>query len=239
MHRLILSALFSFCLLSPACGLRKPVSTPPDASPSPSPTASSSPGVKPLITAKIRPTLETNDVVVAEAQRLEQSGELSEVLVQESYPVQITATGTASAIQRLQKLAAGNSSNPDAISFETLSNRSSRLTSPQTIAVSDDTAWQELWRKHYGSDSDRPLIDFEHYTVLGVFAGQKRSGGYSIQITAVQLVARELVVSYREKSPAASDLVSQSLTSPAHLVSIKRSKLAGDFDSVRFEKEKS
>lgn len=242
--RSIQLSLLGLCGLSLllSCGIRRPGNTPTptptasSSSPKPSANPSASPTALPgLITAEIRPTFETNDAVLAELERLKLSKLISDALVRESFPVQITATGTPAAIQKLQKLAAG--STPDTVlSFETLSSRSSRISSSQTQAVSDEEAWQTLWQQHTGSDADRPMINFEIETVLAVFAGQKRSGGYTIKITQVKKVGNELVVAYQETSPPAGNLVSQNLTSPAHLVKVRSSKLNGDFGSVRFEK---
>lgn len=227
------SLLLSLLALAPACGIRKPVVNP-SPSPSTSTQPSPQPSTSPLVTAKILPDLSTNDAVVAEAERLKQSGQLTELIVLESYPVQITATGTVAAIQKLKQLAAGQTGR--VLSFETLSVRSSKITASETSAVSDQSSWEELWKRHYGSDADRPLINFETETVLAVFAGLKRTGGYSIRITEVRLQNAELQISYQETVPAGDSLVSQNLSSPAHLVKVRSSRLAGDYSAVRFIK---
>ncbi|PIQ26932.1 hypothetical protein COW36_17015 [bacterium (Candidatus Blackallbacteria) CG17_big_fil_post_rev_8_21_14_2_50_48_46] len=226
-------------MLEPGCGIRKPTTTPlpsasPSISPSSTPSSSPSPGST-MIQAKILPSIETNDAVVAEAQKLQAQGLLTDLIILESYPVQISAKGTPEAIQKLQNLAKGTTGS-SALTLETLSTRSSRILSSENLAVSDEASWQELWLRHYGSNSDRPMVNFETETVLAVFAGQKRTGGYSIRITQVAIKGSELVVSYQETAPSSSNLVSQSLSSPAHLVKVRSSKLAGDFSSVRFEK---
>lgn len=245
-RRYLQLSLLGLCVFSlvQACGFRRPGNTPtptPTASGSSSPKPSALPSALPstqpgLITAEIRPTIESNDAVLAEMDRLKLSNEITDAIVRESFPVQITATGTPAAIQKLQKLAAGSSSET-VLSFETLSTRSSRITSSQTQAVSDEEAWQTLWRQHIGSDADRPMINFEIETVLAVFSGQKRSGGHSVKITQVKKSGNELVVTYQETAPSSGNLVSQNLTSPSHLVKVRSSKLNGDFGSVRFEKK--
>jgi hypothetical protein len=226
--------------LSSACGSRRSISpiTSPSTLPTSSPKPSSSPSPSPsTMTARINPTIATNDSVLAELERLKTNGDISDAQIMESYPVQIIATGTPEAIQSLQKLALGSHSGSETeISFETLSSRTSRITSSQTQAVSDENSWISLWRLHTGSDADRPTVNFEIETVLAVFSGQKRSGGYSVKITKVTQLGSELIVSYQETVPPANNLVSQSLTSPSHLVKVRLSKLNGDFSSVRFEK---
>ena len=136
-----LNLALSIALSLAACGSRS-VSTNPSASPTPRPSVSAAANSK--ITAQIRPTTETNDAVVAEVQRLEQAGTLSDVIMLESYPVQITATGPKSEIERLQQMAAGNS-NSSEISMTTLSQGSSRKQTATNVAVTDQASWEALW----------------------------------------------------------------------------------------------
>lgn len=225
------SLLFLISFLTLACGVRKPL---PNPDPTPSATPSVQPSTSPLVTARILPSVETNDAVVAAAERLKENGQITELITLESYPVQLVVTGTAAAIETLKRLAAGETGR--VLSFETLSTRNSHITASGTMAITDQETWEDLWKRHYGSDADRPLINFESETVLAVFAGQKPSGGYGIRITEVRLQAGELQVSYQETAPSPDTLVSQNLTSPAHLVKIRSSRLAGDFSSVRFVK---
>lgn len=211
------------------CGSRKPdVSTP-----SPSPSASSAP-VTAQVSGRINPTLETNDAVLAEVQRLEKEGTLTDVVVMESYPVQISAKGPADVIKRLQDMAAGQTQSATNVPFETISKRTSRIEDAGTRVVADDASFATLWLQHNGSSQQKPEVDFNKQTVIAVFAGQKKTGGYDIEITKIVQTGKTLEVTYHESSPAPDSLTTQVLTSPSHLVTINLSKANGDFDTVTF-----
>lgn len=228
---MFLRLCLALCLLHTltGCGNRQ-------ISPSPAPSSSAQPSASPgRITARISPTTSTQDSVMAEVTRLEEDGVLSDVITLEIYPVQITATGPADVITRLQNMAKGDSD--DSPRFESLSQRSSRITAAGQRIVSDQEAFANLWEDHTGSVSDLPSVDFDHQTVVAVLMGQKKTGGYQITITGVRKEGSVLVVSYSEKVPASGSFNSQVLTSPAHLVRIEASEADGDFSEVRFEKD--
>jgi hypothetical protein len=218
-----------------ACGSRDIPSPNPGSSPSSSP---SSVPVDQMSTVTLRPSEATQDALIAEVQRLEQAGTLSNVSIMESYPVQIALTGPADVVQRLQAMAAGTgNSTGSSVSFESLSNRNSRRMSAGTEVVQSAEAWATLWSAHNGSSDEQPEVDFSRQSVLAVFAGEKPTGGYSIRITGVQQQGRSLVVSYSETSPGPDAMVTQVITAPAHLVRIDKSQQQGDFDTVSFQRQ--
>lgn len=224
----------ALCLLTAlnGCGNRR-------ISPDPTPSQSAQPSASPStgrITAQISPSTTTQDAVMAEVTRLEQAGVLSDVITLEIYPVQITVTGPADVIARLQAQAKGSEQSDQAPHFESLSQRNSRITTAGQRIVSDQEAFENLWEEHTGSSSDLPRVDFEQQTVVAVMMGQKKTGGYQITITGVRKEGDALVVSYSEKMPASGSFNSQVLTAPAHLVRIDASAADGDFSTVRFEK---
>ncbi|MGV3523654.1 MAG: protease complex subunit PrcB family protein [Candidatus Sericytochromatia bacterium] len=230
---MLLRLSLALCLLATlnGCGNRQ-------ISPSPAPSSSTQPTASPStgrITSRISPTTTTQDAVMAEVTRLEKEGVLSDVITLEIYPVQITATGPADVLARLQAQAKGSDSDQTP-HFESLSQRSSRITTAGQRMVSDQEAFENLWEEHTGSLSNLPSVDFEQQTVVAVMMGQKKTGGYQITITGVRKEGDDLVVSYSEKIPANGSFNSQVLTSPAHLVRIDASAAKGDFNTLRFEK---
>lgn len=130
---------------------------------------------------------------------------------------------------------ASSSTSGTAVSFEALSNGTSRIKTAGQRSVTDSEGFDTLWEEHSGSSAIKPQVDFESESVLAVFAGQKPTGGYSIKITSVSLDGKALQVKYHETSPAKGSLNSQVLTSPAHIVKIGKAK--ADFSSVEFEAE--
>jgi hypothetical protein len=81
--------------------------------------------------------------------------------------------------------------------------------------------WTSLW-KELGSDGPRPPVDFARSTALGVFLGSRPTVGYSVKIDAIERQGAELVVTYRERQPAPTDMVAQMLTAPYVLVTIDK-----------------
>ncbi len=60
--------------------------------------------------------------------------------------------------------------------------------------------------------------------VVGLFLGQKTTGGYSVEITRAEVDGSNLRFYYRESSPPKDAVVAQVLTQPYHLVRLSRSQ---------------
>lgn len=130
-----------------------------------------------------------------------------------------------------------NASSSDSISFSSLSNGSSRVKTAGNRTVATQDELDTLWEEHAGADKQPPTVDFDKQTVLAIFAGPKKSGGYSIKITTIKLAGKELQVRYHLTEPDKGKLTTQVLTYPSHIVKIDRQKAGGDFDSVKFIEE--
>lgn len=65
--------------------------------------------------------------------------------------------------------------------------------------------------------------------VLGVFLGQKGTGGYSVEIAKIELSGAKLQVLYRQQRPPPGAIVSQVLTQPYHLVKLAASEAEAVF----------
>jgi hypothetical protein len=81
--------------------------------------------------------------------------------------------------------------------------------------------WSALWKQHQPGQKP-PAIDFTRFMAVGVFLGSRPSGGFSLEITAVDREGADLVVTYRESKPDPKMMVTQMLTSPFHVVRIDR-----------------
>ena len=68
--------------------------------------------------------------------------------------------------------------------------------------------------------------------VVGVFMGQRETGGYQIEIIGVERTASVLRVLYVTREPEAGAILTQALTQPFHLV-----RLARDDAFVSFVRE--
>ena len=63
--------------------------------------------------------------------------------------------------------------------------------------------------------------------LVAAFQGQQRTGGYGIRITAIERRGDQLVVSATFIEPKPDSIVTQALTSPAHVVSIGAADATG------------
>ena len=63
--------------------------------------------------------------------------------------------------------------------------------------------------------------------LVAAFQGQQRTGGYAIRVTAVERRGDQLVVTATFTQPKPDDIVTQALTSPAHIVSIAAADATG------------
>src|SRR5688572_32002 len=68
--------------------------------------------------------------------------------------------------------------------------------------------------------------------LIAVFQGEQRTGGYGIQVTAIERRGDQLVVSATFTEPKPDDIVTQALTSPAHVVSIAAADATGVREAI-------
>lgn len=211
--------------------------------PSPTPTATPFPTATPMptatptpgwIAATIRPTTASNDAVLAEVRRLEAAGQVTGVVVLESFPVQIKLNGSAETVAKLEDLASGTQD----VAITTLSQRSSNIHEAGVRNATTVDEFRTLWQQHTSSFDAPPTVDFNTQSVLAVFGGEKPTGGYTAAITSVKQLNTTLTVHYRISSPDPNTGMTQVITYPAHIVSIPLSKSKGDFDQVNFVEDK-
>jgi len=77
----------------------------------------------------------------------------------------------------------------------------------------EDNAWASYCQEHVEQTID-PAIDFGSEIVLGVYAGDKPTGGYGIDITAIELRGQVVHVSLAETKPPANAMLIQVVTKP-------------------------
>ena len=106
----------------------------------------------------------------------------------------------------------------------------SGISTARQATARDLDQWTALWRAH-ASDRPRPTVDLSREMVVGVFMGTRPTAGFAVEIQGYQEEGHEVIVRYRETSPARGALAAQMLTSPYHLVVIPTR--AGE---VKFEK---
>jgi len=113
---------------------------------------------------------------------------------------------------------------------------SSGMRDRRFITIKTQKEWEGLWREHksVGPSKEVPAIDLKQEMLIGVFSGEKRTGGYRIEITKIgeDLAKNQLNVYFRETGPPPDSLVVQMLTQPYHIVRLKRVDFPVVFVSV-------
>jgi PrcB C-terminal len=103
-------------------------------------------------------------------------------------------------------------------------NRSAIRAPLQTIIRNQDE-WKAFWKRHSSTDADQApatIVDFDREMVVGIFLGEKSTGGYEVEIVRAEQRDSALYFYYREESPPPGAMVTQSLTQPFHLVKVAK-----------------
>ncbi len=112
----------------------------------------------------------------------------------------------------------------------------SGLRERKSVVIKNEKEWRELWQVHSSSFAPAkpvPSVDFNEEMIVAVFAGEKRTGGYEVEIAEIEAdrTKRQLRVSYRESKPPPDAIVTQVLTQPYHIVKLKKIDLPAVFAS--------
>ena len=86
----------------------------------------------------------------------------------------------------------------------------SGIRQPLQAVVRNRQEWTALWQRHTSIQSPPtplPAVDFTVEMIAGLFAGEKRSGGYEIDITGAAQIDSTLFIYYEEKTPAPGGMV--------------------------------
>lgn len=94
------------------------------------------------------------------------------------------------------------------------------------VVITTAQKWKELWLTHRSgvfSDSEPPQIDLQQEMIVAAFAGEKGTGGYSIEIREIrQDTGKQVKVFWEETYPLPDSPVIQALTQPYHIVRLRR-----------------
>lgn len=91
--------------------------------------------------------------------------------------------------------------------------------------IRDNAAWTKLWAEVQDQRRLAPPVDFERQMVLFVALGERRSGGFAIEVARAEVVEGTLVVHVRETGPAPGAIRTMALTAPFHAVALPRNDL--------------
>jgi hypothetical protein len=120
--------------------------------------------------------------------------------------------------------AESNPSPSNQVPFQTVAKgaRSGVVEAAQMV-VRTQAEWSALWQKHSSFEmnpTQAPAIDFNKELVIGIFLGQKPTGGYDVEIAGAEQSDGMLTVSFREKSPRPGAILTQAFTQAFHIVRI-------------------
>ena len=107
--------------------------------------------------------------------------------------------------------------------------------------IKDQEAWEKFWAKHNVAmkpSAQLPKVDFSKEMVIAVTLGKKTSGGYSIEIMAVEPTASALKIFIKRTSPAPGAIVITALTAPFHFVAVPKSDLKPQFADAKDDGKK-
>lgn len=99
------------------------------------------------------------------------------------------------------------------------------------LLFQDAIAWQRFWLQYCktfdgsGALAPAPVVDFDKQTVVGIFIGQRPSGGYGVTIKDIKKTKSGLQVSIVEHKPNPGDIVITMITYPYALVTIEKTVL--------------
>ncbi len=102
----------------------------------------------------------------------------------------------------------------------------------------DAESWEAFWNRYCmvitgeGNKLPAPEVDFSTRMLVGVFSGEKPTGGYSISIQRVLDGPKRLVVEYLEESPPPDAMVTMALTYPCQIIAVPRSDKSVEFKAV-------
>jgi hypothetical protein len=113
----------------------------------------------------------------------------------------------------------------EAVPFRVLdAGTDARMTARKNYAARDEESLARLWQMAHGDENiPLPSVDFANEYVIGVFAGGKSSGGYSIAVDAVSDYGDVRTVAATVSEPAPSCITTQALTSPYQIIAVPAS----------------
>jgi hypothetical protein len=115
--------------------------------------------------------------------------------------------------------------------------------SSRQMVIDNPEQWRNFWEQHtchicfiddpvYDYDLESlkstPQVDFNSYSVVAVFAGEKPSTGYSVRIVSVETSDSQfkdlssIVITFQDLPPEGRRLVGHMMTYPYHIIRIPK-----------------
>jgi hypothetical protein len=103
--------------------------------------------------------------------------------------------------------------------------------SASMTVIDNSEEWVDLWQQHTCNVEPPPpvpQVDFTRYSVVAVFAGEKPTGGYSVEILRVETSDSQMkqqpsiAITVQHRQPEAGDFVTEAFTYPYHMIRIPK-----------------
>ncbi len=98
----------------------------------------------------------------------------------------------------------------------------SRIVEPRRTVVRTDVEWRALWAAHAGPSQPAPGVDFSSRMVAAVFAGERPTPGYDVEIVGARREGSALAIAVESRRPDRGLIAPQIVTTPFHVVSLPR-----------------
>ena len=92
--------------------------------------------------------------------------------------------------------------------------------------VRDPATWATVWSEIQGTNSAAPRVDFNGQMVLVACLGERRVGGYTVEIVSASIDDDTLMVAVRETRPTPDSMQPQIITAPCYAARVARSAAA-------------
>ena len=142
-------------------------------------------------------------------------------------------------ISALSSLAITSCVSPTEVPFDVVAegHRTAVYVDRRGLVIRSSAEWEELWQQLHRYTVPQPLLPevaFQQHILLAVFAGEKTSGGYDIQIKRITQTQHETTVHATETSPGRGQMTTANMSYPYQVVRAPRFDLPVRF---RFRQE--
>lgn len=132
----------------------------------------------------------------------------------------------------------GKGNDGKTVEFDTISKGTySQQAEKEYFVIKDAESFNQLLEKISGSDTEitNTDVDFSKEMVIGVFLGEKPTGGYTVEISDVlkQDDYIEFLIKINEPDPG--EIVTEAITSPYHIIKINKSDMEFLFNIIEQE----
>ena len=116
------------------------------------------------------------------------------------------------------------------VNFHTIARGSnSGFQTASQMVINNPEEWADVWQQQVSDiipPPPVPKVDFTDTQVVAVFMGEKRTGGYSVEILTVETKSfleddqTSLVITFAYRQPQPGDIVQEVITHPYHIITI-------------------